>query len=470
MTKQNEIKLEKKLSPVDVWSLALGCIIGWGAFVMPGNTFLVKAGPLGTAIAMTIAAVIMIIIAFNYNYMIRKYPVAGGEFTFTKQAFGKTHAFICSWFLGLSYLAIVPLNATALALIGRNLMNNIFQIGFHYSVAGYDIYFGEILLAAFALLLFAFLSIRGVKFTGILQTGLVFALVGGVLIITTAALLNPNVSLFGITPGFQPDIPPLSGILAVVAVAPWAFVGFDTIPQAAEEFNFSPSKTVFIMILSIIFGAGVYIVLNTVTAAVIPAGYADWAEYIRDLPNLNGMMSLPTFHAGYQLLGNWGVFFLGLAVTGAILSGIMGFYMATSRLLYSMAKENVLPSWFGRLNTLHRTPSNAILFILLISLAAPFFGRTALGWIVDMSSIGAAIGYGYTSLSAYKFAKAENKKNIMITGILGTILSLVFVVLLLVPIPMFNCFLGKESYICLIIWIILGALFYTYTAKASTGK
>ncbi len=95
----------------------------------------------------------MIIIAFNYNFMINKYPVAGGEFTYTQQAFGEKHAFVCSWFLGLSYLAIVPLNATALALIGRNLMNNVFQIGFHYTVAGYDIYFGEILLAVVALLL-----------------------------------------------------------------------------------------------------------------------------------------------------------------------------------------------------------------------------------------------------------------------------------------------------------------------------
>ena len=158
----NNVKLEKKLSPLNVWSLALGCIIGWGAFVMPGNTFLGKAGPLGTAIAMGIAALIMIIIAFNYNFMINKYPVAGGEFTYTQQAFGEKHAFVCSWFLGLSYLAIVPLNATALALIGRNLMNNIFQIGFHYNVAGYDIYLGEIILAVVALLLFAFLSIRGV--------------------------------------------------------------------------------------------------------------------------------------------------------------------------------------------------------------------------------------------------------------------------------------------------------------------
>ena len=146
---EQNVQLEKKLSPVNVWSLALGCIIGWGAFVMPGNTFLGKAGPLGTAIAMAIAAVIMCIIANNYHFMINKYPVAGGEFTYTNMAFGERHAFICSWFLGLSYLAIVPLNATALALIGRNLMNNVFQVGFHYSVAGYDIYFGEIILAAF---------------------------------------------------------------------------------------------------------------------------------------------------------------------------------------------------------------------------------------------------------------------------------------------------------------------------------
>lgn len=465
----NEQKLEKKLSPLNVWSLALGCIIGWGAFVMPGNTFLGKAGPLGTAIAMGIAALIMIIIAFNYNFMINKYPVAGGEFTYTQQAFGEKHAFVCSWFLGLSYLAIVPLNATALALIGRNLLNNVFQIGFHYSIAGYDIYFGEIILAVVALLLFAFLSIRGVKFTGIFQTILVFALVGGVLIITIAALLNPNVSFKNLVPGFYPGNSSIGGVLAVVAVAPWAFVGFDTIPQAAEEFKFSAKKTKIIMVLSILFGAAVYVVLNTVTAAVVPTGYENWAAYIGDLPNQEGLLSLPTFHAGYQLLGTAGVVFLGIAVLGAILSGIIGFYMATSRLLYSMANEHVLPRWFGELHKKYKTPSNAILFVLIIALIAPFFGRTALGWIVDMSSIGAAIGYGYTSLSAFKYAKQEKNRGIMATGIIGSVMALIFIILLLVPIPMFNCSLGKESYICLIAWIVLGAGFY-FISKRRQAK
>ncbi len=239
-----QVGLEKKLSPINVWSLALGCIIGWGAFVMPGNTFLGNAGPLGTALAIGIAAIIMIIIAFNYNYMINQYPVAGGEFTYTKNAFEDNHAFICSWFLSLSYLAIVPLNATALALIGRNLMNNVFQVGFHYNVAGYDIYLGEILLAVVALLLFAWLSIRGAKFAGVFQTGLVFALVGGVFIVAIAALLSSKASFENLLPAFYPGNEGISGVLAVIAVAPWAFVGFDTIPQAAEEFDFSPRKTI----------------------------------------------------------------------------------------------------------------------------------------------------------------------------------------------------------------------------------
>lgn len=460
MNEQNEQHLERRLSPVNVWSLALGCIIGWGAFVMPGNTFLGQAGPLGTFIAMAIAAVVMIIISFNYNFMIQKYPLAGGEFTYTQKAFGEKNAFVCAWFLGLSYLAIVPLNGTALALIGRNLLSNVFQFGFHYVVAGYDIYLGEILLAIVALVLFGYLSIRGAKTSGLFQTILVFALLSGVLVVTIAAFCSPKASFANLAPAFYPSENKFAGVIAVVAVAPWAFVGFDTVPQSAEEFNFSQKKVKFIMIVSVVFGAIIYVVLNTVTASVLPDGYASWTEYIDDLGNLNGLISLPTFNAAHELLGNAGLFFIGMAVLGAILSGICGFYMATSRLLYSMSNEGVLPKSFGKLHSEYKTPYIAILFVMAISLIAPFFGRTALGWIVDMSSLGAAIGYGYTSAAAAKYAKIEGNKGIFVSGIAGTILAVVFAFLLLVPVPGLSCSLGKESYISLIVWVILGGVFY----------
>lgn len=462
---KTEAKLEKKLSPMNVWSLALGCIIGWGAFVMPGNTFLLNAGPLGTVIAMGIAAIIMIVIALNYNFMIQKYPVAGGEFTYTQKAFGKTNAFICAWFLGLSYLAIVPLNGTALALIGRNILNNIFQFGFHYSVAGYDIYLGEIILAVVALIVFAVMSIKGVKTSGILQTILVFMLVGGVAIIAIAAIISPKAKAANLAPAFSPNGSKLAGVLAIIAVAPWAFVGFDTVPQAAEEFNFTQKKTKIIMVVSILFGAAIYVVLNTITAAVVPEGFTDWPSYISASNGLTGLISLPTFNAAYELLGTPGLVALSMAVAGAILSGICGFYLATSRLLYSMAKEHVLPRSFGKLHPKYNTPFIAILFILAVSLVAPFFGRTALGWIVDMSSIGAAVGYGYTSLAAAKLAHREGNKLICFTGVCGSIFACVFAILLLVPIGNLNCSLSKESYICLGLWIVLGCIFYFSSRK-----
>lgn len=457
--------LKKELSPLHVWALAFGCIIGFGAFLLPGNSFLIKAGPLGTAVAMIIAALLMIIIACNYHFMINQYPIAGGEFTYTTNVFGKLNGFICAWFLGLSYMVLVPSNATALSVIGRNLLNNFFQWGFHYQVAGYDIYLGEIVLAITALLLFAALSIRGVKMTGIFQTAIVIALIGGVGVIAIAALISPKASIHNLTPAFSPAGSKMSGVLAILAIAPFAFVGFDTIPQSAEEFHFSPKKSMGIMILAILFGGGVYITINTITAAVVPPAYGSWVEYIEDLGNLDGLMSLPTFYAAKELLGNVGLFFIGIAVLAATLSGIMGFYMATSRLFYSMANENFLPQWFGKLHKKYKTPVNAILFVLIFSVIVPFFGRTALGWVIDMSSLGAAIGYGYTSAAAWKHAKRDGNKMITITGAAGVIISIIFTILLLVPIKMFNCSLGKESYICLCIWIVIGIVFYIVAEK-----
>ena len=88
--KQNEPGLRKQLSPMHVWAIAFGCVIGWGSFINPGKKFLPNSGVAGTAIAMVLGALVMMIIAFSYAYMVPKYPKAGGEFTFTKCASAKT--------------------------------------------------------------------------------------------------------------------------------------------------------------------------------------------------------------------------------------------------------------------------------------------------------------------------------------------------------------------------------------------
>ena len=204
-----------------------------------------------------------------------------------------------------------------------------------------------------------------------------------------------------------------------------------------------------------------------ITISVFPAGFDNWVDYIAASKTAEGLMNLPTFYSTYLLLGQVGLFILSMSVIAAILSGLLGFFMATSRLLFAMSRDKVLPEAFSKLHSKYKTPRNAILFILAVSVIAPFMGRTVLGWIVDMASLGAAVGYGYTSLVAYKYAKESGDTAIKITGLLGFIFAVIFAILLVVPIPYFNISLGTQSYIFLLIWIVMGYFFYNSRAKGA---
>ncbi len=96
---------------------------------MLGTTFLPVAGPLGTIISMLIGMAIMLVIGNNISYLMGRYSITGGIYTYTKEAFGRDHAFISSWFLCLSYLTIVFLNGTALFFIVRTLFADVAQTG-----------------------------------------------------------------------------------------------------------------------------------------------------------------------------------------------------------------------------------------------------------------------------------------------------------------------------------------------------
>ena len=452
---KKELQFTRTLSPTNVLSLAVGCIIGWGAFVMPGSLFLKTAGPLGMAIGMSIGALLMIIIAMNYGYMVNKFPVAGGEFEYAYKTFGRKHAFFCAWFLGLSYLSIVPLNATALGLIGRYMLPGLLEKGYLYSIAGWDVYLGEILFDSLALILLARLSIKGIKGAGKMQTYLAMTLIGTIILLTVVAVFSPRTSISNLLPVFSPSMPPLKGIIAVVAIAPWAYVGFDTIPQASEEFNFSPKKARVIMICSIVFGGLMYIALNTITAIVFP-----WQSFIASAPNW------ATGAAVEALMGKAGLVILGIALVSAIFAGMIGFYMAASRLLFSMSRSKTLPKWFGKIHPEYKTPANAIKFVFAVSIIAPWFGREVLLWIVDMSSIGASIGYFYTSAATFKFVMKEKEGYtlIKITSVLGILLSLGFIALLVIP--TMPSFLSFPSWISLLAWTIIGVVFYVMRRKS----
>lgn len=483
--------LKRKLSPTHVWALAFGCVVGWGSFINPGKKFLPNSGVAGTAIAMVAGALVMIGIAFSYAYMVPKYPKAGGEFTFTKACFGKLPAYICGWFLLAAYLTNVPMNSTAIGLIVDGLDGplDILKWGFHYRVAGFDVWAGEMLLAMGILILFGVLNILGVEKAGVIQTVLAVLLGGSVLILTVAACGSPKAAVGNMEPmwGFQKaeamaalqngtyrsaeefahrgGAGIASAILATFAIAPWAFVGFDTIPQAAEEFRFPYKKVSLIMVIAILFGCFVYIANNTIAAAALE----NWPDLIVKSDTTPWLL----LAAAERLLGTPGKVLVGTAVSSAVLSGIMGFYLASSRLMYSMSCDGYLPAWFGQIDRKHGTPKNALIFCILISLSGPILGREALGWFVDMSAIGASIGYFFTCACSLVTMKRDGDGTPFRKGAawFGVVISAVFLILQLMPLPgLPEVHFGKPSYLLLLVWIVIGAVFYRRQKNFPGGK
>ena len=472
----NKPKLQKQLSPTHVWAIAFGCIIGWGAFINPGKKFLPNSGVWGTAIAMVLGALVMFVIAYSYAYMVPKNPTAGGEFNYTKKCFGRAPAYLCGWFLVAAYLTNVPMNSTAIGLIvdGLDGSADILKHGFHYQIAGFDVWAGEVFFASAILILFGWLNIIGVKKAGFIQTILTSLLALSVFTLTIAALVSPKARMANIQfpwgfdraaaldagavgnglKEFAKAGPQgiLSAILATFAIAPWAFVGFETIPQVAEEFKFSHKKVMTIMGVAIIFGTFVYVANNTVAAVAV----ANWPDRV-----MAGEWVLLV--GAEEMLGVFGKVLLGIAVSSAVLSGIMGFYLASSRLMYAMSRDGYLPLLFSRISKKHGTPVNAMLFCIVVSLSGPVLGREALGWFVDMSAIGASIGFFFTCASTIVTMNrdGDGRFRYKCLAFLGCLMALCFIELQLVPIEgLKGVHFCWQSYLMFGLWCLLGFLFF----------
>ncbi len=458
--KQNNSTPRPFLTPLGAWALSLGCAVGWGSFMMPGTTFLPLAGPLGTVLGIGIGAVIMLLVGVNYHYMMGRYPDAGGSFSYVKNTFDFDHGFVAAWFLLLSYIAIVWANATALPLIGRFLLGDLFQVGLHYRIAGFDIYLGEVLLAVGALALFSFLCLNR-RAAVLVQIVMVFVLCAGVLFCAGAVFRHMPGGFSSMRPAFAPGKSPVIGVFTIVAMGPWAFVGFESISHAAGEFKFPVKKALPIMALSLLVGAGAYALLALIAASTVPAGFSGWPAYIAALDTLERTEAAPTFYAVRQALGPAATPILVFTVLGGVITGLVGNTFAASRLVCALAREGLMPKQFAKLNR-DGAPQNAILLILAVSVVIPLFGRTAVGWIVDVTTVGAAIVYAYTSACAYKRAREADDRFVTATGLIGVVISLVFLLYYLVPNLLAVSALARESYLILALWSLLGLIVFRY--------
>ena len=140
------------LSALGAWAVAFGCAVGWDVLVLPLTDFLPKAGPAGTILGLAAAALAMVVIAWNFHFMMVKSPGPGGVYSYAKIAFGHDHGYICGWFLCLAYAAIVWADAEMTTIVVRYLIGgDQLHFGFKYQIAGFRVCFGDIVIVSVAM-------------------------------------------------------------------------------------------------------------------------------------------------------------------------------------------------------------------------------------------------------------------------------------------------------------------------------
>ena len=446
-----------KISPLAAWALAFGCAVGWGSFVMPGTIFLPSAGPLGTVLGVIVGGLIMAVIAWNYHVMMNHHPGPGGAYAYASAAFGIDHGFLCAWFLVLAYVAIVWANATALAIVARYTLGGIFSFGFRYTFAGFEVCLGDILLSGFAIAIAAAICLKR-RLACAVDTVFAVGFGLGIVVCFAAAAAKHSGGIAAAVPAFAPTgAHPVAQMLKIVSLSPWLFVGFESISHASGEFAFPRKKSFAIMVASLVASVLAYSLLALLPALMHSGSGDAWPEYLARLFEDGGGIAIPTFDTVRNAIGRAGVALMGVTMFGAIFTGLVGNTFAASRLLAAMADDGILPARYDRRNG-DGSPSYAVFAIAAVSVLVPFLGRTAIGLIVDVSTVGAAIAYAYTSAAAWKLSRGDRISRC--TGICGVALSAAVLILFIVPNYVSGSMMATESYLLLVLWCIFGFVFF----------
>lgn len=428
----------------EIFTIALGSVIGWGAFMLPGNVFLPNYGVLNTLLGFAIAIFMLVFIEKSYTKVMEKVPKSGGEYSFATELLGKKSGFVTGWGLLLAYISIIPLNATAVPMVLDAVFPFYSQGLLLYSVSNYPVYLNDILVSLGIILFFTALNIKGIQGALRAQNILVFSLLFSLMLIALLTFFNiSNIEVKNLNSNWgQFD---LSSIIRIIAFAPWAFIGFDAVAQLSGDHKL-PFKSVSRMtMLAIVFGAVIYNVLNIITGLGISQ-------------NQLGDSSWATGDSVKFLVGNGIFYFLAIAMFGAVVSGLNGFFISSSRLVASMSSDFnigvhspsvqvdnvIIPKW-------------VMYFIGICAMVVPFFGRTALLWFVDLSSVGASVAYFMTCLCAYSIAESWQNRTV---SALGMAVSFAFLIFLLTPI--FDSNISIPSYYSLLFWIILGSIVFVF--------
>ncbi|MCK8827655.1 APC family permease [Natroniella acetigena] len=451
-----EGSFDRVLSKKDALALSFGAMIGWGWIVLSGG-WVQSAGALGASVAFLLGGILVVFVGLTYSELTSAMPECGGEHVFSKRALGSDASFVCTWSIILGYVSVVAFQAVAFPTVIEYLFPNYLQFKM-YTVGNYDIYLTWVLVGIVSSIIVTTINHYGIKPLSVIQ-GAATIMIGLI-----------GLSFFGgaVTTGSIQNLQPLfvdgmQGILAVVIMTPFMFVGFDVIPQAAEEMDIPFDQLGKILMLSVVMAIGWYVmIILGVSLSLSSSGIES-----SSLAAADGMQAA-FFNSPLASK------IMIIAGVGGIITSWNSFFVGGSRAIYALAKSKQLPSFLAKLHPKYKTPTSAILLTGVISSLAPLLGRPMLVWLVNAGGLTIVLAYFMVAVSfivlRYKepdMPRPYKVKKGKLVGFIAAILSLGMMLLYLPGAP--AALLWPYEWMIILGWAILGIIFYIWT-KLSYGE
>ena len=453
---QKKSEFNKVLNAWDILVIAFGAMIGWGWVVSTGG-WIEKGGVIGAALGFAIGGIMIFFVGLTYAELTAAMPQCGGEHVFSYRAMGATGSFICTWMIVLGYVSVACFEACAFPTIITYLWPG-FLKGYMYTVAGFDIYASWLITAIVIAFLIMLINIIGAKTAAILQTVLTCIIGGAGILLIVASVINGTVDnldgqiFAGTTTGVN-----IKAIIGVAAMSPFYFIGFDVIPQAAEEINVPPKKIGNILILSVVLAVIFY------AFVIIAAGFVMNPGDIIASQEATGLVTADAMAAAFNTKIMAKVIIVG-GMCGIVTSW-NSFLLGGSRAMYSMAESYMIPKFFAKLHPKHKTPVNALILIGILTMLAPFAGRKMLVWISDAGNFGCCFAYCMVALSFMILRKKEPDMPrpykvpcYKFFGTMAVIMSGFMVAMYCIPGSGGNLIL--QEWLMVLGWSALGVVFY----------
>jgi len=365
----DEPHLKRDLGLVRTTMLGIGGTLSAANFVIIGEA----AGMAGYAVVpiVVICGLLSLLTMFSYAELGTAIPLAGGEYTFSKVAYGGFPSFLTGWFEWLSNVFYTALSA----------------IGFAYVVS---YLFPEInipLTAVVVVIVFAIINLRGTKETATAETIITII----VLAILAVFVVGAWVFLQG-TPTTPESVAPIGifGIFAATAYLFELYLGAEAVAAAQAEVK-NPGRNI---PLAIILSAVVLIALYT-SVVVVAVGIVP--------PEVLSEQASPIAFVAGQALGPAGAVLVtvGLAIAG--LAATNEAIMAQSRVLYAMSRDGYMPKVLCKVHKRFCTPHFAIMVGTIFTV---IFAATGLvDFVVYAVNLGFIIGFSIVNLSVIKLRK-----------------------------------------------------------------